>query len=315
MAEADPPRRRRASDPTGEPEGLRERKKRATRQFISNVATKLFTERGFDNVTVDEVAAAANVSKMTVFNYFPRKEDLFFDRSDEAQQFLRVALEGRGRRSPLAALRALAYELLEQRHPFVKVTASVAAFWKVVAASPTLRAHTRELGEEVERDLGQMLASSVGAPPGDPTARLIAALLMGAWRVAYREALRRHRSARAANREGFIELLERGFVAASAAARGSPYVGARPSERTLRQGRAKTYGSVRPRQQGTSAARGLTRWVGRPDTTKCLGCSTLSFAKTRVESARITGRRAWGCCESLAFNLLKCETSTRLASS
>lgn len=87
----------------------------------------LFSERGFENVTVDEVAAAASVSKMTVFNYFPRKEDLFFDRGDETQQFLRGALEGRGRLSPLAAQHALVHELFERRHPLVKITASAAA--------------------------------------------------------------------------------------------------------------------------------------------------------------------------------------------
>src|SRR5882757_4729473 len=91
-------------------EGLRERKKRATRKLISDIATRLFDERGFDQVTVDEVAVAANVSKMTVFNYFPRKEHLFFDRSDDAQQLLRNALGNRGRRSPIAALRARAYD-------------------------------------------------------------------------------------------------------------------------------------------------------------------------------------------------------------
>lgn len=212
--------------PTGEAggEGLRERKKRATRQLISNLATALFTERGFDHVTVDEVAAAAGVSKMTVFNYFPRKEDLFFDRGDEAQALLRGALSGRGRRSPLSALRALMHEQIEQRHPLARVTPGVTGFWRVVADSPTLRAHTRTMASEVERDLGQMLAGSVEAPAGDPTSRLLAALLVGAWRVAYREALRLHRSgSAAASREAFVALLERGFVAASAAARGTPY--------------------------------------------------------------------------------------------
>ena len=60
--------------------GLRERKKQATRLLISNVATGLFIQRGFEEVTVAEIAEAAGVSKMTVFNYFPRKEDLFLDR-------------------------------------------------------------------------------------------------------------------------------------------------------------------------------------------------------------------------------------------
>lgn len=215
---------RRPSDPTSRPEGLRERKKRATRQLISNVATKLFTERGFEHVTIDDVAAAADVSKMTVFNYFPRKEDLFFDRSDEAQTLARDALVSRGRRSPIAALRALVHELVEQRHAFVTVTPAVSGFWKVVADSPALRAHTRELAEELERDLGRVLAESVGAPAGDPVARLVAVLLVGAWRVAFREALRGQRAASAAaTRKVFLELMDRGFTAAGAAARGSPY--------------------------------------------------------------------------------------------
>src|ERR1700761_7333903 len=105
---------RRATKAPGRVEGLRERKKRETRQHISDVATRLFIARGFEEVTVDEVAVAAGVSKMTVFNYFPRKEDLFFDRSDDAQELLRAALAGRGRRSPVAALRALAHDMVEK---------------------------------------------------------------------------------------------------------------------------------------------------------------------------------------------------------
>src|SRR6476469_2591665 len=58
---------------------LRELKKEATRASISGIATLLFVQRGFDRVTIGEVAAAAQVSKMTVTNYFPRKEDLVFD--------------------------------------------------------------------------------------------------------------------------------------------------------------------------------------------------------------------------------------------
>src|SRR5215510_12531407 len=58
--------------------GLRERKKHQTRQLIFQTAARLFAARGFDAVTVAEVARAANVSEVTVFNYFPTKEDLFF---------------------------------------------------------------------------------------------------------------------------------------------------------------------------------------------------------------------------------------------
>lgn len=210
--------------PTARADGLRERKKRATRQLISDVATALFSERGFDNVTVDDVAAAADVAKMTVFNYFARKEDLLFDRSDEPRQLLCDRLATRGAQAPLAALRALVHELVEQRHQLVKMTPVVAGFWNVVAESPALRAHTRKLAAELERDLGRMLAETVGAPAGEPIAQLVATLLVGAWRVAYRETLRRQRSSRAAvTRAAFLALLDRGFAAANAAARGTAY--------------------------------------------------------------------------------------------
>jgi AcrR family transcriptional regulator len=218
-------RRSRRDAEIARPDGLRERKKLATRQRISDLATRLFTERGFDRVTIDEVAAAANVSKMTVFNYFARKEDLLFDRDDEVPQLVRDALARRGRRSPLAALQALAHDLIDTQYRLAKVTPRVAGFWKVVSDSPALRARTRELNEELERDLGRMLAETIGARTLDPVARLIAAVLLGAWRVAFREALRRQRTRPAAATKQLIrELLDRGFAAAKAAAGDSPYV-------------------------------------------------------------------------------------------
>src|SRR6266496_5136190 len=58
--------------------GLRERKKQQTRESIAETARRLFAERGFDDVTVAEVARAAAVSEGTVFNYFPTKEELFY---------------------------------------------------------------------------------------------------------------------------------------------------------------------------------------------------------------------------------------------
>src|SRR3954466_4940529 len=64
-------------------EGLRARKKRVARQAIAATARRLFAERGFDSVTVAEVAAAADVSEKTVFNHFPTKEDLAFAGREE----------------------------------------------------------------------------------------------------------------------------------------------------------------------------------------------------------------------------------------
>src|SRR4051812_39575192 len=87
--------------------GLRERKKAATRQAISDIATRLFERRGFEHVTVAEIAEAANVSVKTVFNYFGSKEELFFDREEELLQGLLLTLAVRGESTPTQAMRPL----------------------------------------------------------------------------------------------------------------------------------------------------------------------------------------------------------------
>ena len=71
---------------------LRTRKRLATRRAISQAADRLFRERGFENVTVDEIAAAADVGRMTVFNHFARNEDMFFDRDQDGREMLRDSL-------------------------------------------------------------------------------------------------------------------------------------------------------------------------------------------------------------------------------
>lgn len=207
-------------------DGLREQKKRATRLAISEVATRLFMERGFDNVTVAEVAAAANVSKMTVFNYFPRKEDLFFDREQEGTELIEQALLERAAGiSPLAALRALALRLLKERHPFAKMTDGVAAFWRTVEDSPALQARSRELRAELEASLPLALAKAVGRAEPDLDAKLVANLLIAGWLTGYREAVRLQRAheKRAVVDRAMTRLIERAFEVAEVAARGTPY--------------------------------------------------------------------------------------------
>src|SRR6478752_8243526 len=88
--------------PADQAEGLRERKKRLMRQQLSDTATRMFLERGFDQVRVAEVAEACGVSEKTVFNYFPTKESLVLDRLDTTLAAVRTAFADR-RVSPLAA--------------------------------------------------------------------------------------------------------------------------------------------------------------------------------------------------------------------
>ena len=86
--------------------GLRERHKQETRQTISDIATQMFVEHGFDEVTIAQVADAAGVAKMTVTNYFPRKEDLVFDRAEAVVRHLADVIAARALgESMLAAVR------------------------------------------------------------------------------------------------------------------------------------------------------------------------------------------------------------------
>src|ERR1700759_1530443 len=88
-----------------------------TRAKIAEVAAPMFLERGFDAVTVAEIARAAGVSSVTVFKHFPRKEDLFLDRAADADEALRSAVRDRPPgESALAALRAMTPRLVDERH-------------------------------------------------------------------------------------------------------------------------------------------------------------------------------------------------------
>src|SRR6476660_7413513 len=97
----------------GEPEaeGLRERKKRLMRQQLSDTATEMFLERGFDAVRVSEIAEACGVSEKTVFNYFPTKESLILDRLESTMASLKSGLTQPGAEPAEAALRILNDEL------------------------------------------------------------------------------------------------------------------------------------------------------------------------------------------------------------
>lgn len=191
----------------------RESKKRETRQRISDVATELFFARGFEAVTLEEIATAAKVSKMTVFNYFTCKEDLMLDRQDDLKLvFFREAIRARPHgQSPVESLRALMDELREQRHPFAHFDRHAANFWRLVAASPSLEARLRELNDEA----AEGLASELGGSQPDGLARLAAGMIVLTVRTARQEAVRvfeRRGSAKQAN-AAFFALIDQGFAA------------------------------------------------------------------------------------------------------
>jgi AcrR family transcriptional regulator len=196
---------------------VRESKKRETRQRISNVATELFFARGFDAVTVGEVAAAAGVSKMTVFNYFARKEDLLFDREDEVKRLLREALAQRSSgQSPIDALRRLVDRLCGEKHPFARIDRQTLGFFRVIAASPSLQARLREIEDEA----AEWLALELAGPEPDGLTRLVAAMIVLTWRTAYREGLRVFEAGGSAKKANavFIALIDHGFAAVQSSA-------------------------------------------------------------------------------------------------
>jgi len=187
-------------------------KKHETRQRISDEATALFLARGFEAVTLDEVAAAAHVSRMTVFNYFPRKEDLMLDRQDDLKMVLfcdavRTRPEGQ---SPVGALRALMGRLRAQGHSMTRVDRGTVDWWRFVATSPSLQARLRELYDEA----AEGLAHAFAGPTPDARARLAAGIIVLTVRTARQESVDAFdRSGSDAATAAFFAVFKHGFDA------------------------------------------------------------------------------------------------------
>ena len=204
----------------------RSRKRLATRQAISDAATRLFLERGFDAVTVEEIADAADVGRMTVFNHFPRKEDMFFDRDAEGREAVRDALQQRDPGvSPIEGLRLLAHRSVTEQRPYARFFAGSQRFIEAVEGSQTLKARAREIRDELAAFVRIALSESVGRGPDDPDADLAAGLILAMWTVALVQAhrvLRRRRSAEEA-KAAFLAVVDRGTIGLAAAMAGTPY--------------------------------------------------------------------------------------------
>lgn len=149
--------------------GLRERKKLRTRAAISTAAIGLFLERGFDAVGVAEVARVAEVSKRTLFAYFPSKEDLvlhrFADHETDAADVVRARRAGQG---ALSALREAFLRGLEERSPVTGLCdePAVLAVFRLVTGTPALVARLAEFISAGEAALAAALAEA-GVPPLD----------------------------------------------------------------------------------------------------------------------------------------------------
>lgn len=179
--------------------GLRELKKQRTRENISREATRLFLERGFDNVTIAEVAAAAQVAKMTVTNYFPRKEDLALDLHDVFVRLpVRIVRERAPGESALAALRRAYLAAVAEQDPVIGFSGT--EFARMIVQSPALTARLREFHDDREKALAAVLAEETGAADDDIMPRVAAAQLSAVQRLLFEETL--HRTVQGQDNDG-----------------------------------------------------------------------------------------------------------------
>ena len=200
--------------------GLRQRKKRRTRELIRDTAVRLFMERGFDQVTVAEIAREADVSEATVFNHFPTKEDLVYGQMEAFEQELLDAVRDRPPgQSALAAyagfVLAIRGLITEQQGP-----EQIAAWARLVLESPALVSREHEIFAQYTAALARLLAEETGAGADDLTPWVAANALIGLHRALLeyvrRQALTGRTNpglARSIRRQGerAVAQLERGF--------------------------------------------------------------------------------------------------------
>jgi AcrR family transcriptional regulator len=165
--------------------GLRERKKQRTLELIAETARGLFAERGFEGVTVAEIARAAEVSQQTVFNYFPRKEDLVYWRLGSFEEELLQTI--RDRAPGESALSAFGRFLLTQRgllgRPDPDAREQLTALTRMIVGSPALQAREAQILAGYTASLAALLAQETGAPADDLRPWVAANAMMGAHRA------------------------------------------------------------------------------------------------------------------------------------
>lgn len=191
-------------------ESLTQRKMRRTRQAIADAGLRLFTQHGFDQVTVAQIAAAAEVAEKTVYNHFGGKAELVFDADHDLLDELLAAIRNRPVGwSALAAVREVLAGATTQLGEGAPRQAQ-AAFRRLVADSPTLQAHQRQMAARYERALAQVLATETGAAPGSAEPFVAAVGLIGALRAGFETA--EHSGGRAVATHRALDLLEIGLA-------------------------------------------------------------------------------------------------------
>ena len=168
-----------------QPPGLRERKKQQTRQLIADSARRLFAERSFEEVTVAEVARAADVAEATVFNYFPSKEDLFYSGLEAFEEALLSAI--RERQPGESVLAAFARFVLEPRGLLAAkdddAVEHLAEITRVITESPALLARERRIFDGYTDSLAAVIAEETKARADGIEPWVAANALMGVHRA------------------------------------------------------------------------------------------------------------------------------------
>ena len=161
------------------PQGLRERKKQRTRELIADTARELFLERGFDAVTVAEIARAADVDGKTVYNYFPSNPELFYHRLEEFEQAMVDAVRERER--GMSILAAFGRFILDRQGALAQADASerLRTITRTIVDSPTLLAHEQQVFARFTATLAAVIAEETGASPSDVQPWVVANALIG----------------------------------------------------------------------------------------------------------------------------------------
>jgi AcrR family transcriptional regulator len=161
--------------------GLRERKKQRTRQLIADTAARLFAERGFEAVSVVAVAKEAEVSEATVFNYFPTKEDLVYQRMEAYETEMIDAV--RSRPAGRAVLDAVRDYVLEPRGFLAAGDSAegrpLMTLSRIISRSPSLLAREREVFSNYTEALAELIATESGALADDLGPWIVANALVG----------------------------------------------------------------------------------------------------------------------------------------
>jgi AcrR family transcriptional regulator len=165
--------------------GLRERKKQRTRQLLIQTARRLFSERGFEHVSVAEIADAAEVSPATVFNYFPSKEDLVYGGLEEFEARLLAAIRERPKGTSIVD--AFSDFILEPRGFLAaadeREAAELLSVTRMIGASPALVAREQQIFASYAEKLAQLIADETNAEADDLRPAVAATALIGVHRA------------------------------------------------------------------------------------------------------------------------------------